>query len=121
PEELRGTPRNSEELGITAGRVLRWRETANTAAIDVAADGTAFLVMSVTAHKYWSVTIDGVEVPSVLTNLGYQGVVVPRGRHLVVMRYRNPMIAAGAAISAATLLALLFFGLRRRASTMRDL
>jgi uncharacterized membrane protein YfhO len=101
--------------------VLRWRESANDAAIDVVADGTSFLVMSVTAHKYWTIFIDGVEARAVLTNLGYQGIVVPRGRHLVTMRYRNPLIAAGAAISLATLLALLFFGVRRRVSTMRDL
>jgi uncharacterized membrane protein YfhO len=78
--------------------------------------------MSVTAHKYWTVTIDGVEVPSIVTNRGYQGVVVPRGRHVVRMRYANPLIAAGGAISVATLIALLFAGRRRgAASTMRGL
>ena len=104
------------------GRVLRTAESANRAFIDVEAEGVAFLVMSVTAHKYWSVTVDGVEVPSVVTNIGYQGVVVPRGRHVIEMRYHNPLIAAGAAISLATLLALLFAGWRQRAAiTMRDL
>jgi hypothetical protein len=104
------------------GRVLRSLETANTAKIEVEAAGTAFLVMSVTAHKYWIVTIDGMEVPSIVTNLGYQGVVVPRGRHLVEMRYHNPLIAAGAAISLATLTALFLVAWRRRAAiTMRDL
>jgi hypothetical protein len=104
------------------GRVLRTAESANRALIDVEAEGVAFLVMSVTAHKYWRVTIDGVEVPSVVTNVGYQGVVVPRGRHVVEMQYHNPLIAAGAGVSLATLLALLFAGWRQRAAiTMRDL
>jgi hypothetical protein len=104
------------------GKVLRAADSANRARIEVETAGVAFLVMSVTAHKYWQVTIDGVEVPAVITNLAYQGVVVPRGRHVVEMRYRNPLIAAGAAVSAATLLALLFAGWRRgAASTMRDL
>jgi hypothetical protein len=104
------------------GRVLRASDTANRARIEVEADGPAFLVMSVTAHKYWRVTIDGVEVPQVVTNLGYQGVAVPRGRHVVEMRYRNPLIATGAAVSLVTLLALAFvFWRTARASTMRDL
>jgi uncharacterized membrane protein YfhO len=65
--------------------------------------------MSVTPHKYWRITIDGHDVPAVVANIGYQGVVVPPGRHVVEMRYRNPLVAAGAAVSAATLLALLLF------------
>jgi uncharacterized membrane protein YfhO len=82
----------------------------------VESEGNAFLVMSITAHKYWSVTIDGNEAPNILTNLGYQGVAVPPGRHVVELRYRNPLIAIGAAISLATLLALVF-AVRRREST----
>ena len=97
-----------------AGRVLRASDGANHARIEVETAGTAFLVMSVTAHKYWSVSIDGAEARSVVTNLGYQGVVVPQGRHVVEMRYRNLLIAAGGAISLATLLALLFAARRGR-------
>jgi len=99
-----------------AGRVLRVRETANTARIDVETRGRAFLVISVTPHKYWRITIDGREAPAVSTNIGYQGVVVPaEGRHVVEMQYRNPLIAAGAAISAAALLALAFVAITMRA------
>jgi hypothetical protein len=105
---IAGTPFQPAE-----GRVLRAADSANHARIDVESAGTAFLVMSITAHKYWSVTIDGRAVPSLVTNLGYQGVVVPRGRHVVEMRYRNPLIAIGGAISLATLLALLFAARRR--------
>jgi hypothetical protein len=102
------------------GSVLRWSETANSASIVVEAAGDAFLVMSVTAHKYWLVTIDGVEVPAIATNLAYQGIVVPRGRHVVEMRYRNPLVAAGAAISIAALVGLLFAA-RKRPGRMRAL
>src|SRR5207237_3661604 len=93
------------------GRVVRSRESANGGTIDVESDGTSFLVMSVTSHKYWTITIDGAEAPAILTNLTYQGVVVPRGRHVVAMRYRNPLIAAGAAISIAAIIVLLAFAL----------
>jgi hypothetical protein len=85
------------------------RETTQSARIDVEAQGRAFLVMSVTPHKYWRITIDGVDAPAVVTNIGYQGVDVPAGKHVVEMRYRNPLIAAGGAISIASLLALFVF------------
>jgi hypothetical protein len=88
------------------GRVLAQSESANHARIDVETQGRAFLVMSVTPHKYWRITIDGTEAAAVVTNIGYQGVVVPPGRHVVEMRYRNPLVGVGAGVSAAALLAL---------------
>jgi hypothetical protein len=88
------------------GVVHKVDEWTNGARLDVEAAGRAFLVMSVTPHKYWRITIDGQPAAAVVTNIGYQGVAVPRGRHLVEMRYRNPLIAVGGAISALTLLAL---------------
>lgn len=105
------------------GVVHGWRETANTATIDVESRGRGFLVMSVTPHKYWQVTIDGRPVRADVTNIGFQGVVVPEGRHRVEMRYRNGLIVLAMKISAVTtvlLLAAAFFGpaaavrLRRR-------
>lgn len=99
------------------GIVHRWSETANTARIEVETAGPAFLTMSVTRHKYWTATIDGAAVPLVPTNLAYQGLVIPTpGRHVIEMRYRNPLIAAGAAITAASLLAAVWVVLRERRS-----
>ncbi len=93
------------------------RETANTARIEVHTAAPAFLVISVTPHKYWTITIDGRPATAVVTNVGFQGVVIPgAGRHVVEMRYRNPLIPIGAALSAAALLALALV-----ASTMRAL
>jgi uncharacterized membrane protein YfhO len=68
--------------------------------------------MSVTPHKYWRVTIDGVETEAVGTNVGYQGVAVPAGRHAVEMEYRNPLVAVGAAVSLIALLVLALFSMR---------
>jgi hypothetical protein len=98
------------------GVVHGWRETANTAVIDVESFGKGFLVMSVTPHKYWRVTIDGKETRSIVTNIGYQGIVVPEGKHRVEMRYRNHLAANGAKISVASALVLiaLAFVPRRR-------
>jgi len=83
------------------GVVHRCRETANTATLDVESHGRGFLVMSVTPHKYWRIAIDGVGVSPVVANIGYQGVIVPPGRHTIAMRYRNPLAANGAKASAA--------------------
>ena len=98
------------------GVVRGVREDANSATIDVESFGRAFLIMSVTPHKYWTVTIDGRETTSYVTNLGYQGIVVPEGRHRVEMRYRNTVVVYGAKISivsAVLLLAALFIRPRR--------
>lgn len=90
------------------GVVRAVRESSNSARIEVETGGRAFLVMSVTPHKYWTITIDGEKAESTVTNVGYQGVVVPAsGRHVIEMHYYNPLIAAGAAISIGTLLVLL--------------
>ena len=89
------------------GVVRGVRETANTATIDVDANGRSFLVMSVTPNKYWRITIDGKEAPAVVTNIGFQGVEVPAGRHRVEMRYRNHLAANGAKISIVAAVLLL--------------
>jgi hypothetical protein len=89
------------------GEVREVRETANSARIAVRSAGRAFLVMSVTGHRYWSATLDGQPAPLILTNVAYQGIVVPAGDHVIEMRYRNPMIAIGAVITFLALLALM--------------
>jgi hypothetical protein len=90
------------------GIVHSWRETANTATLDVeSVGGKGFLVMSVTPHKYWRITLDGAPVDAVVSNIGFQGIPVPAGRHRVEMRYRNSLAAAGAKISIAAALLLL--------------
>lgn len=113
---------NAPAADPAPGRVLEWQEDSSGARIEVESRGVGFLVMSVTRHKYWTTAIDGIEVPAVPVNLTYQGVVVPPGRHVVTMRYRNPLIAVGGAISVATLLALAAAAFRSSpVSTMRTL
>ena len=89
------------------GRVLRQRETANDATIEVESSGRSFLVMSVTPHKYWRVYVDGKEVRSLVTNIGYQGIVVPKGTHVITMKYRNTLITWSVVISLSAVLILL--------------
>jgi hypothetical protein len=89
-----------------AGRVLAVTETANTARIDVQSFGQGFLVMSITPHKYWSIAIDGHSVIPVVTNIGYQGMIVTPGRHVVTMRYRNELVRVGGALSLFAVIVL---------------
>jgi hypothetical protein len=97
---------NGETFQPAAGEVLRATETRNAVKLDVRASGRAFLVLSVTNHKYWSATIDSQQVPIVPTNVAFQGVVVPAGNHTVELRYRNPLIGISGAVTLLTLLGL---------------
>jgi hypothetical protein len=96
------------------GTVDRVEEHANDATIDVTAPGRGFLVMSVTPHKYWRIAIDGMRASPVVTNVAYQGVVVPAGRHRITMKYRNTLIPICGAISIITILSLAGVVLRWR-------
>jgi hypothetical protein len=100
-----------------AGLVTTVRETANTARLEVETFGRAFLYLSVTPHKYWRVELDGRPVTPVIANIGYQGLEIPGGRHLVTMRYRNDLVRAGGAISLVTIVMLAGIAMRRRAGT----
>jgi len=88
-----------------SSRVIDSQETSSTATIDVETPAPALLVMTVTRHKYWRVTLDGRDAQMLPANLAYQAVVVPAGRHRVEMRYRNPLVIIGAAISLLALVA----------------
>jgi len=96
------------------GVVERVQEHANDAVIDVAAAGRSFLVMSVTPHKYWRIAVDGHRTTPIVTNIAYQGVVVPAGRHRVTMTYCNTLIPICAAISVIAIVALKGLALRSR-------
>lgn len=82
------------------------RETANSATIDVESFGHAFLVMSITPHKYWHITVDGKDTPAIVANIGYQGINVTPGKHTIVMRYRNELVRVGMWISLIAALIL---------------
>jgi hypothetical protein len=84
------------------GRITHIAETANTATLDVESSGQCFLVMSVTPHKYWNIRVDGAKVPAIVTNIGYQGIILTPGRHRVAMAYRNELVRIGMLISLIT-------------------
>ena len=98
------------------GIVRSVRETANCAALEVESFGQGFLVMSVTPHKYWRVTVDGTPAEPIVTNIGYQGIMVTPGKHRVEMRYRNEIARLGMLISAVTATILILIALVFRRS-----
>jgi hypothetical protein len=102
------------------GVVRGVRETANTATIEVESFGHAFLVMSVTPHKYWRITIDGKETPAIVTNIAYQGINVTPGKHTIVMTYRNELVHIGSWISIAAIVLLGLLALRKRRPEIHD-
>jgi Bacterial membrane protein YfhO len=79
--------------------VTRVDERSHATTIHVLASGRAFLVMSVTPHKYWRATLDGAPVPIVQANVGFSGIVVPAGKHTIEVKYANPLVWIGALIS----------------------
>jgi hypothetical protein len=96
------------------GVVRSLNESANDAELDVESFGKGFLVRSITPHKYWRMSIDGRGAEPVITNIGYQGLVIPPGRHHVTMRYRNTLVQRGLAITLATAAVLLLLVILRR-------
>jgi hypothetical protein len=97
-----------------AARITGSSETASSATLDVDAAGTAFLVITITRHKYWRAAIDGRDAPLVPANIAYQGLVVPAGRHRIELRYRNPLIGWSAGVSGITLALAVIAPIRRR-------
>ncbi len=87
------------------GFIGRASESSNGAVLDVSAAGRALLVCSVTWHRDWQATVDGVPATIRRTNVAYQSVEIPPGRHRVVLRYRDPLVVVGAVVSALALMA----------------
>lgn len=96
-----------QPFDIGKGRVERVTETSNSMRMIVAAPERAYLVISVTPHKYWAARIDGKLARLQMTNIGYQGLAIPAGRHEVTMSYRNPLIAMWSLVSLVTSFSLI--------------
>jgi hypothetical protein len=78
----------------------------------------ALFVAAMTYDKGWRGSVDGRPVPLHPTAACQLGVALPRGEHRLVLRYREPLLLPGAAVSlgalAAGAVALLVPGRRRR-------
>jgi len=89
--------------------ILDGRESSHSAEFRVRAAGKAFLVASVTPHRYWRATIDGVSSPLHTANLGFQGLIVPPGEHTLRFDYANPLFPIFGAISILCLIIVIIY------------
>ena len=74
--------------------------------IDVDAAREAFLVVAESSYPGWRARLDGVDVPIVSTNVAFQGLRVPAGRHVVQMSFVPVSLLRGLAIAAIGLAVL---------------
>lgn len=105
--------------GPTAGgeaRLLAIDDRGGRVAVRYRAPGGGFFVAATTFDRGWAAAVDGRPVVTYPTAIGQLGVVVPAGEHRLDLAYHTPRLAAGAAVTAAGLLALavLLLGGRRR-------
>lgn len=104
-------PVQSARLSAKAN-VNRVDETSSTVRLEVTAEGESFLIAAITGHKYWRATIDGREAKILPANVGFQGLFVSAGSHVIEMRYRNPLIIPCAIVSLLALLIAAFVSSR---------
>ena len=72
------------------------------------------LVVKITYHPNWRVTVDGAEVPTFMASPSYLAFTLPAGRHAVVAEYRSaPLKAPLLAVGALTIAALAVLHRRR--------
>ena len=76
------------------------RPDPETVVIDSVASGPAELVVLQAYAPGWRATVDGSDAEVQPADVLFQGVVVPAGRHHVVLRYRPTAVVAGLALSA---------------------
>jgi hypothetical protein len=107
-------PRLGGNDGTSAVRAITYKP--NSIEIETEAADTALLVVSETNYPGWVATIDGNRTRTYTTDFILQSVLVPNGRHRVVLRYTAPAARNGAIISLLTLslLCALAFHARRK-------
>ena len=83
--------------------------------VDSAGPGPSFVAVNQTWDTGWRARCDGQSLPLVRTDLSLSGVLVPGGRHRVVLTYRSLPVAFGAGITLVALVAatILLVRLRR--------
>lgn len=75
----------------------------------------ALIVVAATWDPFWSAEADGARAPVLEAAAGYLAVPVPPGTRELVLRYRDPWVRVGGALSALALVAVALVGLRSRA------
>jgi hypothetical protein len=90
--------------GFSVARVVRDAPEALT--VDTEASEAGYLVLTRTHDSGWEARLDGAEVPLRRADLALSAVLVPAGAHKLELAYRPTAFRVGAALSAASLVAL---------------
>jgi hypothetical protein len=99
--------------GPTSQASVRFeRDEPEHLVLDVDAPAAGFLVLSDQYYPGWKAQVDGRAVPILRANYTFRAVEVPSGRSLVEFRYAPTSIVLGAAVSAASLLAVAVLAVR---------
>ncbi len=110
--------RVSDTSGAPPGKVTieEWRDGLLRMDVDVL--DSAFLVIAESYYPGWEAHVDGQEVPIVRTNVAFQGISVPAGKHQVVFSFSPLSLKLG--FTAATFgLGILFAYLARARRALR--
>lgn len=99
-------PSGAERARFQPAAILASREGGRGIALRVRAAGPALVVCAVTYDRGWSAEAGGEPLPLWPTALGQIAALVPAGEHQVRLRYRDPWVAVGGALSMVTLLAM---------------
>jgi hypothetical protein len=86
---------------------------AQSIAVELESATSNIVVIAQTYHTGWRAYVDGVEAKIWPANYGFQAVIVPEGRHQLLLRYEDVTFHRGAVISVSALV-LCLIGLLRR-------
>lgn len=92
---------------VSGARVGVVSRSTTRLVLRVEADGPepCFVALNQTWDPGWEAHRDGERVPLVRTDLSLSGLLLPAGRHVVVLSYRSVPVLAGAVVSLVALLA----------------
>ncbi len=85
-------------------RILSQKVTPQRVEVEAEAEDRGLVVMAQTFYHCWRAYLDGVPVPILRANFGFQAVEIPAGRHRVQWRYKDNAFLWGAAVSVGSLL-----------------
>jgi hypothetical protein len=92
--------------GLTRGTAIYEAVGTDGARVTVTAPAAGLVVIRNGYDPHWSATVDGEPAEVLPANHFLQAVAVPRGQHVIELRYADPLVRAGLLGSAASLAAL---------------
>jgi hypothetical protein len=104
----------AKAMEVAPARLLRYRERPQSIEIEAVAGGPALLVVNQTYFRSWVVRSGMTALPTIPVDIDRLGVIVPPGRHRLVLRFGRfrGAVAAAWALSIAALALAAFIEIR---------